>query len=44
MKPQGGSEWHGYATTWEDLNHNQESDVLKILKRNGLVKNNGKIL
>ncbi|MGZ6254558.1 MAG: hypothetical protein ACXWL5_01040 [Candidatus Chromulinivorax sp.] len=44
IKPEGGSEWHGYATTWDDLNYNQESDIIKTLKRNGLVKNNGKIL
>ena len=44
MRPEGGSEWHGYATTWDDLNGNQESDIVKTLKKNNLVKNNGKIL
>ncbi len=44
LRPQGGSEWHGYATTWDDLESNQESEILKTLKKNGLVKNNGKII
>jgi hypothetical protein len=45
IKPQGGgSEWHGYATTWDDLESNQESDIIKTLKHNNLVKKNGKIL
>jgi len=44
IKPQGGSEWHGYATTWEDLNKEQKEKFKTTLIENGLVNSRGKIL
>ena len=44
MRPQGGSEWHGYVTTWDDLKQNQKHITQNILIEQGLVNARGKIL
>ncbi len=44
LRPQGGSEWHGYATTWDDLNREQKEKAKNTLIENGLVNSRGKIL
>jgi len=44
IKPQGGSEWHGYAISWENLNKEQKETTKNTLIRNGLVNSHGKIL
>lgn len=44
MRPQGGSEWHGYAITWDDLKADAKNNTMKILKKNGIVNAKGKIL
>ena len=44
IKPEGGSEWHGYATTWDDLKQDGKDKIRKILKDFGLVDSKGKIL
>ncbi|MGZ6254502.1 MAG: hypothetical protein ACXWL5_00750 [Candidatus Chromulinivorax sp.] len=44
LKPQGGSEWHGYATTWDDLTKERKQTTQNALIENGLVNSREKIL
>ncbi|MGZ6251356.1 MAG: hypothetical protein ACXWL2_04965, partial [Candidatus Chromulinivorax sp.] len=44
LRPQGGSEWHGYVTTWDDLKKEGKDKIRNILENTGLVDSKGKIL